>query len=193
MRDPGRPRLLGVEHVQTDKPNSRTVAVALRDDIFVVGEWFGVHTLRVAADAGAPDIEIRHELVDVGSVPVGEAATTTVRVDNVGNRPLGLGLIKPSEPTFTATPASATVPPGAHVDVTVTFRPTHGDTALAYLVICSDDPDEDTTLIKLRGNSSWEALGKPAPEVRLALLDGTPWTLSAQRGRPVLLAYFANF
>ncbi len=193
VRDPTQPLLLGVEHVQTDKPNSRTVSVALRDDVLVLGEWFGVHTLRVDARAAAPDLEVREELVDVGTVAPGEASTRTIRLDNVGGRPLTLGLIRPSDPTFTATPASATIAPRSHLDVAVTFTPTGPDTVLAFLVLCSDDPDEHTTLIKLRGNSAWHALGAAAPEVRLGLLDGTPWRLSEQRGQPVLLAYFANF
>ncbi len=61
------------------------------------------------------------------------------------------------------------------------------------LELRSDDPDEAISRVELLGNRSTAQVGEAAVEIEAQLMSGGNWRLSEQRGRVVVLSYFATF
>ena len=61
------------------------------------------------------------------------------------------------------------------------------------LQIWSDDPDDKPLALPLTANRPGFVVGDKPPDVIAALLDGGTWNLDEQKGKVVLLAYFATF
>ena len=75
----------------------------------------------------------------------------------------------------------------------MTFDPATDMAQQGTLSIFSDDPDEAEYRVVLIGNRAGLSTGDEAPDFTFSDLNGFSHTLSAQRGKPVLLAYFATF
>ena len=83
-----------------------------------------------------------------------------------------------------------TVPPGESASIQVRWMGS-GDVSGA-LCIATNDPDEpvQTLQILTSNDDSSVLIGEPAPDFALVGVDGATYTLSEQRGRPVVLIYF---
>ena len=194
VADPSRPRLVGAHRIRREgRPDSRVISVAWREGRLLLGGWFGFRVLEVSPEVAVPDLEIRSGVVDFGYVAPAQTALRSIRIANPGAAPLVISSVAASSPEFTVANAPARIPPGGHADVELTFLSTSTGATYGYLVVCSDDPDEGTTLVKLLANSLTRGLGLAAPEVELTLTDGRRWTLGEQRGDPVLLAWFVDY
>jgi len=83
-----------------------------------------------------------------------------------------------------------TVPPGESASIQVRWMGS-GDVSGA-LCIATNDPDEpvQTLQILTSNDDSSVLIGEPAPDFALVGVDGATYTLSEQRGKPVVLIYF---
>jgi beta propeller repeat protein len=92
-----------------------------------------------------PDIFVSPTTLSFGEVEVGQTSVLIASISNVGGAPLELtvDLWEPGPQywDFTWTPTSATVEPGASVDLVVTFAPS-GGVSISGARISSNDPDE---------------------------------------------------
>ncbi len=193
--DPTKPRLLAAEIVKTEEKSSRVLGMAGVGDTVFVGEWTGLYTYQLHADRVAPHITADRHRVDFDRAKPGQTVTKTLRIENEGSSILYLTSATTTANGFSAAvdhqPSS--IAPGHSLPVLVSFSPTGNEPSEGELILRSNDPDDGELRIPLIGNQRGLAIGDRAPEITLALLDGGQWRLSEQRGKIVLLAYFATF
>ncbi len=100
---------------------------------------------------GVADIDVDQDTLDYGNVFVNGSYDMTLQVVNAGTDLLTVSGITSSDAAFTASENSFTLNPGESKDVVVTFAPTTAQTYDATLTIASDDVDEPTVEVNLRG------------------------------------------
>ncbi len=109
-----------------------------------------------------PEIEVQPLALDFGDVTLGNTASQTVVIHNLGDFPLtvsGTALVGAHAAEFAITAGGApfVLNPGENQTVTVTFIPLTVGPKTASMRITSDDDDESTVDVSLSGN----ALGVP--------------------------------
>jgi len=107
-------------------------------------------TAELSGSAVEPDAEIDTESLTFGGTTVGETATRTVTVENVGETALTVtdARFAVSDADFEVTPATPlTVPAGESRDLTVSYAPSTAAETSKTLTISTDDPDEPATSI----------------------------------------------
>ncbi|MEJ2721494.1 MAG: choice-of-anchor D domain-containing protein, partial [bacterium] len=100
---------------------------------------------------GAPDIDVSETLIDYGEVFIGAEIPHMLTVTNAGTDVLAVSDISSSHPDYTVDIPSFTLAPGTSRDVAVTFAPTSVGMIAATMTITTNDPDEPTLDIELRG------------------------------------------
>ncbi len=190
---PRSPKLVATENVSSTSPFSRVLGISAVGNIAYIGEWTGMYTYALHPARRAPDIALDEIALDFGRVATGASKKLTLTVDNEGTSPLVVSSIKASSAAFAVTPRTLTIAPGGSATVSVSFLPASGDATKESLSITSNDPDETERVIPLEANRPGLALGDPSPEIEVSLVEGGDWKLSAQRGKVVVLAYFATF
>jgi len=193
ISDPRKPALISSKKIENEHPVSRTVSVAMHNDTLFVGEWFGVYSFQVQPDKKAPDVDLHEQWFDLGVAASGSTAKSSLLLRNAGNAPLAVSSISSSLESTSISPTSFQIEPGGEQAIQIGFSPTANTLQTGLLRICSNDPDESGTTIRIRGNAGGRAIGQSPPDVQLSLLDGSSWSLREKKGHPVLLAYFATF
>lgn len=183
IRDPAAPALVNTEHTE-----QWAMHVAADADRAWVADWGYLAGYERRAGVTAPDADLSTGQVflpdDGGSV------TFTLR--NLGNADLELLGASPSDDRVAVEAQSLLVPPGGSTGLRLSWE--GGSDLDATVCFATNDPDEPTAQVIVRGNQSGNpALGTPAPDFTLTGLDGETYTLSEQLGRPVFLAFFATW
>ncbi len=189
----GAPTAIAIEIIKTDAAVSRVLGMSGIGDKVYVGEWSGLYSYTLHADRKAPHISTSEMRLDFERTPIGATSKARIIVSNEGSSPLVLETAKTSGTGFSVTSEAATLSPGKFVFVEVVFSPTSAGSQTGELVLRSNDPDDSELRVPLEGNHEELQVGDLAPEVSLALIDGGQWKLSEQRGKVVLLSYFATF
>ncbi|HKQ98341.1 MAG TPA: choice-of-anchor D domain-containing protein [Candidatus Polarisedimenticolia bacterium] len=101
------------------------------------------HTVTFSYDTPASSIEF-------APLFLGLTATRVLKVHNRGTDPLDVSLAV-DRPAFTVTPAHLVLPPRSQGDITVQFAPVAPAVVEGSLTILSNDPDQPTLSIALRG------------------------------------------
>jgi len=110
-------------------------------------------------NASAPAICVNPMLVDFGVVTARQQVCQSVTIDNCGNSELllrGVALQSGSDTSFTITPPGglpSAMQPGTSATVQVCYTPTDTDGDFGAIEVISDDPDDSTTVVLLRGNA----------------------------------------
>jgi len=131
------------------------VDVQLRNS-FDVDLFCGLNRHHVKLGFGRPV-----DPVDFGSLFVGLCAERVLTVANTGTDVLVVHELSVNGADFSVTPPSLTLPPGATADVTVRFCPQSVQTLQGTLTLASNDPDQPTLTMALRG----EGLAPPDIDV----------------------------
>jgi hypothetical protein len=168
----------------------RHLAAGARGDLIFSGEWQGVHALRYHPDLGGPELTTSEQLVRVAAD--GEAQTAVVVLTNEGTKTLEISGVTPPEGWSTGT-ETVSLESGESTELTMTHP---GSTEAEHddLVFETNDPDETETVIEVRLGSSKIFLGDEAPNFSYTGLNTDEvHQLSDQRGKVVMLSYFATF
>ena len=174
--------------INTEQTPRWAMHVASRDGQAVVADWANVGAYDADATILAPDAA-------VGSARVflGPGENVELAVANLGGAPLELLGAASTTGTVRVEADRGEVAPGERG----TLRLTHSAAAASGdIVVClsTNDPDQpDTVITVVTDGDGGTGLGSPAPDFTLEGLDGQSYTLSDQRGKPVVLAYFATW
>jgi hypothetical protein len=105
-------------------------------------------------NVSGPDIEVTPASLDFGDVVVGSGATRTLAVRNLGTGLLFLSMfgMDGHQLQFSYRPGTPFIQPGQSGNIEVSFHPSAVGAKTAVFVISSNDPDEGTVGIPLRGN-----------------------------------------
>ncbi len=194
VRDPKTPTLIAAEIVKTEEAASRVLGMSGVGDVAFVGEWTGMYSFRLNSQQRAPHITSRLKRLDFDRTAAKEASKRSISFRNEGSAPLTVSSVSVSGDGFiVAKQLPVTVASQDSFSIEVSFAPTSSEQHEGELLIVSNDPDESEVRISLVGNQSGLGVGDPAPEINLTLVDGGQWRLSEQRGKVVVLAYFATF
>ena len=137
---------VGYSVASNSSSSSRTGTVTIAGNTF---------TLTQGGGGGVPDISVSPTSLNFGQVSIYGSSTKAVTISNVG-----VGSLVISSFTFEGTGGVAykqtnncgTVEPGASCTVNVTFKPTlRGYYQNAYMVISSNDPDENPFKVLCQG------------------------------------------
>lgn len=106
--------------------------------------------------SGEPDIEVAPPEVAFGQVSVGDtvAHVQTVTVSNIGDAALeinSLALEDTNAPFQISAIGSVLIPPGQSTTFTVTYTPLTAEASETNVLVQSNDPDEEYTLVHLLG------------------------------------------
>ncbi|MBI4818177.1 MAG: choice-of-anchor D domain-containing protein [Deltaproteobacteria bacterium] len=139
-----------------DEGSVRVETSAFNDPNTSVDETVQLVSLR--ATYSGPDINPLPVSVGFGTVPIApqNPAMRNLLLQNIGNTPLTLSSINfnstTSELTISGIPGlPVTLPPAADVTLQLSYRPTDSGLDIAEVVVTSDDPDENTLVIDVRG------------------------------------------
>jgi hypothetical protein len=118
-----------------------------------------IETILVTASGSSPEIEVVPSLVDFGPVEQGQTRTATLSVRNLGNAELTIAGAMLRSPNPELTFAAADGMPIARTlaaftgsfDVLVSYTPGDPANDRAFWEISSDDPDEMTFPVEIRG------------------------------------------
>ncbi len=103
---------------------------------------------------GAPDIALADTLLNFGTVFLSQADTLQLAVSNNGTKLLIVNSISSDHPAFTPTLTSFNLNPGDSRNVPVIFTPNAVGAFSGRLTIASNDPDEATLTIALKGKGA---------------------------------------
>ncbi len=101
------------------------------------------HTVNLSYDGASDRLEFDPTFI-------GASATGRLTVRNVGTDPLAVHAVS-SRADFAVTPSSFTVVPGAAATLTVTFTPLTSEAIEGSLEVTSNDPDQPSLTILMRG------------------------------------------
>ncbi|MFB3814167.1 MAG: choice-of-anchor D domain-containing protein [Terriglobales bacterium] len=174
----------------------RSLSVAAHEDVVFVGNWMTPYSYRIFPERSAPSLLLPESasMVDFGPVTPGHSKTISVDVSNQSmSVPLTVYDIRAEGKSFSVEPKTINIAPGSTATLSVTFRPATSNAEVGTVKLSSDDPSEPSRVLRLRGNRGGAGVGKPLPETRVQLLDGSEWSSNQNRGKVMLLAYFATF
>jgi peroxiredoxin len=201
---PEAPRFIGAVRLTTEVAypddghppvTARTMGIAANGRDIFVGNWWVNYAYRLYPDRVAPHIVLPEtvNLMDFGPVAAGMTSTLKVPVENQGTAPLTLFQNWASGTSFSVTPKQLRVAPGERGELTVEYKAAGAEKETGILYVRSDDPAEPVRTAFLVGNQAGLGVGKPLPETKATLLDGSDWSSSSNTGKVKLLGYFATF
>src|SRR5207244_1585978 len=127
-------------------------------------------------------------LVDFGAVNPGQSKTISIDVSNQSTSvPLTVYDIQADGGPFSVAPKAFKIAPASSATLSVTFKPRTTSTEIGLVKFSSDDPSERSRVLRLRGNRPGAGVGKPLPETRVQLLDGSEWSPEQNKGKVILL------
>ncbi len=184
------PELLAVDAVFQADTSPRHLGAAASDDLIFAGEWTGIHALRFRS--GKTAAEFTPSVRRVAMPDDGAAFTTQIDLHNEGNASLTVD--DTATPTgWSATPTTFAIAPGARQSITLTHPGSNTPTS-GLLRFTTNDPDEPTASLELRVGSDRVFVGDPAPDFSYDSANtGDTVTLSALKGKVVVLSYFGYF
>lgn len=185
---PSTPTIVAVENIETDAPFSRVLGIAAHGKYAFIGEWTGMYAYELHAERTAPALALESTTMAFSA-----AGREGLLVENHGTAPLRLEGFDVEGPGFAVEEAPSVLPPGGSRVLQVSYVPSGEAKAEGQLLIRSNDPDRGVVPVALKAGGGGVTVGVAAPETILELLDGGTWKLSEQRGKVVLLAYFATF
>ena len=108
-----------------------------------------------------PEISLATVTVELGEVDVGSSTSGSFVISNDGNEILEVSSISNSNALFTVTPAFVIVESEADTTITVTFNPVKQGLQTAIISIVSNDTDEETVTVEIKGTGV-------APEITIS-------------------------
>ncbi len=190
LSNPAAPVLVGGE----DTP-VRAMGLDARPDLVVVADWSRLR-LYSTGPSTRGDIHVPVESIDLGFVTVGSVVDTTFALSNTGNAPINVTSVQDFGANFQIlTPGPFVIPAGGAVDITIRFNHLTAGFESTFIRIDSDDSDEAQITFPISADDDpiWLDIGNPAPNWTHLDMDGVFHQLADQKGRIVVMAFFANW
>ena len=184
-------RLLATEKTRTHPHFEQDLGVAMDGPNLHVAEWEGLYILRHRPGFIAPDLWIEEKLFQFALT---EPTVRAVVVDNRGELPLSLGSVTFSDPAYSTTATTVTIPPGQGDFFEISYAPTAA-ASLSTITIATDDPDPGDGLHVVTLDASDNATALNVGDTLTSdffFLDPNN-DLSNLEGKVTVLAYFALF
>ena len=162
--------------------------VAAVNDRAYVADWAYLAIYQSDLNKTAPDLAPAST-----SIYATAAEQAVIDLDNLGNDTLNLISAESSSGNIIVEFSATSIAPSETAKMGITYT---GDGAETVSVcLATDDPDEPTWEFTVTTGEvgSNTGLGSEAPDFTLPGIDGKNYTLSDQRGKPVVLAYFATW
>jgi hypothetical protein len=172
--------------VNTEQTEQWAMHIAARDNRVVVADWAYLHIYEADPSIIAPDMAPSST-----KVYLPEGGSVSLSVSNLGGGPLSL--LGGEAPGVLVESDRTTIGSGRQASIRLSFTGAAADTVAC---LSSDDPDEPDHYIEIvatEPGGPGAGVGSAAPDFTLEDLDGQSLTLSDQRGKPVVLAYFATW
>jgi hypothetical protein len=189
VSDPTTPVEIGYRYTP-----QRAMCVAMSHDTLVVGDWEILRIYRYGIITG-PDLEVTPREIHFAVTAVGDSRSATLQLINFGLQNVIFNQIQINNPNYTLNFSNQPLPPGDTVAATLTYTPTVGQTGNGALQFGTNDPDEPVIRVNLTGNPppGGVSVGNAAPDFTLPVYGGGEWTLSQNRGRIVVMCFFASW
>lgn len=100
-----------------------------------------------------PNVHVPERGVNFGMVKVGGQATKTVEIENSGEKEAVMTFAS-SNPAFSVTSETVTVPPKSTYELTMKFSPDSADAAQAEIIVASRDADSPEQVFKVGANGA---------------------------------------
>ena len=172
--------------INTEPTQQWAMHVTASEGLAYVADW-GYLAVYEADDAvKSPDVALGSDRVFLAP---GEALTLSVA--NLGAGDLSLVGAAVSGAALTVEATADTLTSGERGQLRLTAPADDFDEAT--VCIASNDPDNPVQEITVVGGQTENGVGSAAPDFTLTDLDGVSHTLSDQRGKPVVLVYFATW
>ena len=187
---PAAPVLVGGE----DTP-VRAMGLDARADLVVVADRSRLR-LYSTGPSSRGDIHVPVDSIDLGFVTAGSVVDTTFTVSNTGSAPITLTNVQDFGANFQVlTPGPFVIPAGGSVDITIRFTHLAAGFESTFIRLDSYDSDEPqiTFPISADDNPIWLDVGNPAPNWTHLDMGGVFHQLTDQKGRIVVMAFFANW
>ena len=110
-----------------------------------------------------PDINLSETSIDFAEVELGKSLTKNLMISNVGDAALLISSMTSNNTQFTITTVS-TISPGATLAIPVKFTPASEGLKTGLIAITSNDPDESTVVISVKGSG----IKFPMPNIRVS-------------------------
>ena len=184
VRDPRNPIL-----INTEETPQWAMSVAAIDDDVVVADWGYVSIYSRISDEPAPDLHPSTTQVFIPDL----GGSVDIELHNLGDETLRLGSTSINDTRVNITVNETEIAPGQIGTLRANYA--GGGGLISELCLSSSDPDESRINIVLQDGpeDTLTTLGSEAPDFSLETLDGETLRLSDQRGRPVVLVYFATW
>jgi len=205
VSNPAEPRLIGAVRLTTDvtypeddgRPpvTARTMGIAADGDTVFVGNWWVLYSYRLYPKRVAPSLLLPEvaNLMDAGPLAAGETAILELPVTNQGTAPLTLFNPWSTNPAVAVTPRQLRLEPGETASLMVDVTAESDARTTSLVNIWSDDPLQPVRQAFVVANQEGLGVGKPLPETRFDLTDGTEFNTADAKGKVVVLGYFATF
>ena len=185
VSSPGAPIPLGF-----DATPSWAMHVSAHDGRLFLADWNALSIFRADGAARAPEARLNRDQLYL----VGDETVTTFELSNRGGAPLVISGAAIEDERLSLGWDRLVIPPGEMATGYVILE-TSGAEIDSEVCIATDDPDQPLQSLRVASSSTGSnvGIGDLAPDFTLQDLDGGSWTLSEQRGRPVILCYFATW
>jgi hypothetical protein len=164
--------------------------VAADGDKAWIADWSQVILVAYDPSLSAPVADVTPDFLYLYE---GETSAT-MTVTNRGGATLEINGLEVDDERVTASLDKSSLAPGESATVSVTFID-DGEPVDTSLCFSSNDPNDPVRNVEVASSSSMTSvsIGQPAADFVLNDLDGNSHQLSAQLGKPVVLAYFATW
>ncbi len=164
-------------------------------DLLYAAEWSRMRIYEYGPIAD-PDIDLSTRVLGFRQSQQNGSDTLTVTISNNGQSRLEFVSLATTDEAFSFAPHPQSLNSGESIELEVVYKPTSG-TDQGQLNIVTNDPDEETVYIQLKGNNgNGIQTGKPAPNFELPVIaNSEKATLSLEelKGKVVVLAFFASW
>ena len=172
----------------------RAMGLDAKDGKVYLADWSQVRIYDYGPTSRG-DVELP-VIIEFGDVPAGSVVDTTFTVSNTGGGVLTVTDITTFDDAFTITPPLAfTLASGESREVPLRYTNEAPGFDVTFIRVDSDDTDEPDESFPVTGEPDPGdlELGDEAPNFALLDMDGAGYRLSQNRGKVVVLAFFANW
>lgn len=187
VSNPARPVLLATEDTPT-----RAMGLAAHNGEVFVSDWLDVRRYEFQS-SGQPDIHVKPATYDFGFQGIDVPVEKEFEIFNLGEKPLDVTSISSTNSLFSFSRQQLSIPARGVERITVSFTPQQQTSVNSRFVIESNDIDEASKQVRVFGGVARLSPGDPAPTFTLEDIQKRVHSLSEQRGKIVILAFFASW